>query len=363
MVSSFWHEEVRCYPSAISVSSAMGCIFGLAIGDALGMPFVGMTREQIREAGGANQFMPARGIAPTLIPLTAVGDVEQEDALAAGQWTDDTQLALALADTLIEERGLLVQDAWAYKIVRWLNEAPRAPGLSLVHAAIQLRTAGAEWDEAADPDGAGCGAATRVAPIALVFAGDGPEETQARQRAAMLQAMVTHGHPDAQGAAVAVAEAVAYALCSREQPGFAWTGQGMLEHTIDALRKSEHSYPDVVRCLELALQLLADGIDTAVAVRVLGVSAWALEAVPSALFLAARFGKDFATLLSAAAGETGDATESIAAIAGAVGGVLCGVEAIPGEWRRRVEDPARLAATGLQLAATSARSKRSRIAS
>jgi len=179
-------------------SKSVGCIFGGAIGDALGMPLTGFSPEEIGLLGGISEFQPALNSAPYTIPLTALGDGEIEEPLGSGQWTDDTQLTLALAEALIEEHGLFVPERWANGLVRWLNESPRSPGQSSLEAAMQLRTGGAMWDEAADPDGAGCGAAARVAPIGIVYSSD----PTVRRRSAVLQAMVTHGNADAQAAAV-----------------------------------------------------------------------------------------------------------------------------------------------------------------
>ena len=129
----------------------IGCLFGGAIGDALGMPLTGKTRAEIAALGPVSEFLPADQTAPVTLPLTALAELEADDLLGPGQWTDDTQLTLALAETLVEERGLFVPDTWAHALVRWLNNAPRGPGLSSLEAAVQLRTGGAEWDEAADP--------------------------------------------------------------------------------------------------------------------------------------------------------------------------------------------------------------------
>jgi ADP-ribosyl-[dinitrogen reductase] hydrolase len=323
----------------------LGCLFGGAIGDALGMPVTGRTIAQIAEIGGIRDFMAASDTAPVAIPLTALADAEVDDLLVPGQWTDDTQLTLALAEALIDEQGLFIPDAWAHQLVRWLNESPRAPGLSSLQAAVQLRTGGALWDEAADPDGGGCGAATRVAPIALAF----PHDSDIRRKSAYLQAMTTHGHPDAHAAAIAIVEAVAAVLPIMPDTLHDWRGSEFLQRLIDTVRAYSPDFAEFSRCLELAQTLLIDKVDSPTAVRVLGVSAWSREAVPTALYLVARHPADLEELLLAAVNQTGGAVESIASIAGAIGGALHGATALPGRWRRCVEDPSRLLDTALAL--------------
>lgn len=326
-------------------SKFIGCLFGGAIGDALGMPLTGRTRAEIAGMGGVSDYLPAGDSAPVTLPLTALADGEIEELLEAGQWTDDTQLSLALAETLIAEHGLFVPDAWAHGLVRWLNNVPRAPGLSSLEAAIQLRTGGAMWDEAADPEGGGCGAAARAAPIGLAYYAD----TAMRRRCAHLQAMTTHGHPDAHAAAVAVAEAVAVTLPYGPEEVESWDGSAFLRNLRDVVTGCSPDFAEFGRCLDLALSLFEDDIDAETAVRVLGVSAWAREAVPAALYLVARYPNDLERLLWSAVNLTGGAVESIATIVGAIGGALHGVTALPGRWRRGVEDAPRLLETALGM--------------
>ena len=318
-------------------------MLGGAIGDALGMPFTGLSRAEITQIGLIRSFDTARTTASLFLPLGAIGDSEEGDLLEAGQWTDDTQLALALAETILDEGGLFIPEAWGHKLVRWLNEEPRGPGLSTLHAAIQLRSAGVFWDESADPNGGGCGAATRVAPIALLF----HHSPELRRAHALTQALVTHGHEDAQAAAIAVCEAVAFVLPMNLDDIATWNGVDFLEKLASEV---ESLSPAFSNCLRVARNLLEDQVDPADAIRVLGTSAWSREAVPAALYLVARDPSDFRELLLNCLNLTSDATESIACIVGAIGGAMHGVDAIPEEWRLGVEDPARFEALAERIA-------------
>ena len=89
-----------------------GCLLGGAIGDALGMPFTGLSRAEIAQIGIIRSFEKARTTASLFLPLGAIGDSEEGDLLEAGQWTDDTQLALALAETILDEGGLFIPEVW-----------------------------------------------------------------------------------------------------------------------------------------------------------------------------------------------------------------------------------------------------------
>ena len=69
------------------VTKMLGCIFGGAIGDALGMPVTGRSSAEIAEAGGVTDFLPSTGTTSMSIPLTALAEAEPGDLLEPGQWT------------------------------------------------------------------------------------------------------------------------------------------------------------------------------------------------------------------------------------------------------------------------------------
>ncbi|MGI9252508.1 MAG: ADP-ribosylglycohydrolase family protein, partial [Thermomicrobiales bacterium] len=70
----------------------LGAMMGLAIGDALGMPFVGMSRGQIAKEAG-----PILAFHPLVDPVN--GDVD------AGEVTDETEAALALSEAMTTSGG------------------------------------------------------------------------------------------------------------------------------------------------------------------------------------------------------------------------------------------------------------------
>jgi ADP-ribosylglycohydrolase len=319
------------YP--LPISQYTGCLLGAAIGDALATPFTGLTVEEIAATGRVGEFRPAREASSFVIPIGELGEAEVGDRLTAGQWTEDVQLMLALAEALIEENGAFIPEAWAHSLVRWLNGEPRAPGVSTLQAAIQLRTSGVMWDEAADPEGAGCGPAARVAPVALLFA----ENAEQRDIVAVTQAQVTHDHPDAQAAALAVAEAIARLLPLDASALAQWDGSAFLTELIARVESHSPQFAEFARCLVIARTLLEDKVEFATAVRVLGISGWSREAVPCALFCMAHSPHDFEALLKAVVAQTAGSTEAIACMVGALAGALHGIDAIPMHWRAGVE--------------------------
>jgi ADP-ribosyl-[dinitrogen reductase] hydrolase len=138
----------------------VGCLLGGAIGDALGMPLEMLPSASIRSVFQ----LPIRSFMDAVegAPCYSYG-------LKRGMYTDDTQGSRATAQALIETKScspLVVADA----LRRWLFEeslgqAPRYPGTT-THRAMS------NFAESNDPVTCGvlsdnCGAAIRIAPIAL----------------------------------------------------------------------------------------------------------------------------------------------------------------------------------------------------
>ena len=160
----------------------IGCLLGLALGDAFGAPY----------EGG-----PIERLLWRLIGKTHDGK---------NRWTDDTQMALNVAESLLENDGL-DQDLLARRFAqsyRWSR------GYGPAAAKLLRRIArGRDWREvnrAAYPEGSfGNGAAMR-APVIGLFYATRPDELKS---AAHRSAEITHAHPLAlDGAALVSGDAI-----------------------------------------------------------------------------------------------------------------------------------------------------------
>ena len=175
-------------PDQISVQDRFrGCLLGLAVGDALGAPFEGLSGETIfRDFPPVSQHVAD----PDLDVLT---------------YTDDTQMAVGVAECLVQG-GSIDTDQLA-QCFRVNYEAGRGYGFGL-RRILDAMESGNEWKplvESLFPGGSfGNGAAMRVAPIGLAFHHD----AQRLREEAMRSARVTHLHPLGIDAAVIVATAV-----------------------------------------------------------------------------------------------------------------------------------------------------------
>ncbi len=171
-----------------------GSLLGLAAGDALG------TTLEFRQPGS---FAPVEDI---------VGG--GPFGLNPGEWTDDTSMALCLAESLIECRGFDPTDQLR-RYVRWYRQGHLSSrgrcfdiGGTTSSALRQFEQTGEAYCGSADTYSAGNGSIMRLAPVPLFFAGD-PREAVAR---AADSSRTTHGAVEAVNACRYLAALIVGAL-------------------------------------------------------------------------------------------------------------------------------------------------------
>ncbi|GAB4251803.1 MAG: ADP-ribosylglycohydrolase family protein [Deferrisoma sp.] len=135
-----------------------GCLLGLAVGDAVGT---------------AVEFRPPGTFEP-VTDMTGGGPF----GLEPGQWTDDTSMALCLADSLLEAGGFDPADQMR-RYVRWWREGYRSStdrcfdiGNTVRAALARFEATGEPFSGSTDPRSAGNGSLMRLAPVAMRYAAD-----------------------------------------------------------------------------------------------------------------------------------------------------------------------------------------------
>ena len=151
---------------------------GLAVGDALG------TTVEFRQPG---TFHPVEDI---------VGG--GHFGLNPGEWTDDTSLALCLAESLIERRGFDPADHLT-KYVRWYREGHMSAtgecfdiGGTTSEALERFESTGNPYSGSTDPSRAGNGSLMRLAPVPLFYARNAGNLVEAVERSGE-SSRTTHG--------------------------------------------------------------------------------------------------------------------------------------------------------------------------
>ncbi len=240
--------------------------------------------------------------------------------LAAGSYTDDTQMMMALAESLVRCRGVDEEDLAAAFLAHY---EPRRGYGSGTRTVLSLWESGVPVSEAAGRlfDGEGSprnGAAMRVAPIAVRFCADQAEVASAARRSALL----THAHPEGVDGAVVQASAVAAALVRRDPlaaalaaaatPAMRGRLEQLMDLTVRRLDPHELGGPDR------------------------RVAPTATASVPVAVVVGSR-ARSFEEAVSVAVRCGGD-TDTVGAMTGAIAGARFGANSIPARWYTALED-------------------------
>ncbi|RCK78638.1 MAG: ADP-ribosylglycohydrolase [Candidatus Ozemobacter sibiricus] len=305
------------------IDKFQAALLGFAIGDALAAPIEDVIRDSFEGPKVITQYVRA-------FPSHPVSHLE------VGQWSDETQIMLVVADSLIAARGFAIEDL-ANRFVDWyhsqkLRSAWRFPSNTMMKACRKL-AAGIPWNQAGFPS-AGVIAAARTVPIALAF-----WRTPALLRDAIEKSCrLTHTDPRVIGAALILATAIRMGLEGGEP-----VPETMLNAAIE---KAQGYSPEIVKRLKTLREVLR--LDPPAAMEQIGNTGFCLDAVPAALYWFFRHPRRFDDLIIGAANVGGDA-DAVAAMAGAIFGAFNGRAAIPEKWLVPLEAVPRLEQTGVDL--------------
>jgi ADP-ribosyl-[dinitrogen reductase] hydrolase len=298
-----------------------GCLLGVAVGDALGMPVEGYSAAEIESKfGRVKDMMPAP-------------EGHFHSGLEAGQFTDDTEETLLLAESMIEASGFSAE-RFADKLMGWgslwsLDEKlNRGVGFT-TRSSVESMLAGTSWKESGLTIPT-CGSAMRAAPIGLLYRCD----LSLVGRYADLQSIPTHCGPAARAGAIAVA--VGVALCLQGFPK-----DTVLRTASSLAGKADKRFDD--RLLWIGTLLDKEPVNALAAI---GNSPEVSETVPAAFYCFMKFEPEEALITAASSG--GD-TDSIASITGSLFGAAFGTGWIPERWLSCLEDRERIERAAIEL--------------
>ena len=296
-----------------------GVAVGAAIGDALGMPL---------------EFGPA-------IPLDRLVREMRPGRLPAGAFTDDTEMALALAESLLARTPLDPADL-TQRFAAWYRAGPADIGRQ-TRLVLKRISRGEPWDaavaavQAENPWSAGNGSVMRCWPVALAH-WDDLDRLLSDSR---LQSQVTHPHNECV-AGCAFVNAAIYHLVRGVMP---------LEAVAQAVAAA-----DLPAALRAAIQEAptkgrSDLPNTGWVRHTLESAVWGLLTTDS-------FAEAVIQVVN-----LGDDADTAGAVVGALAGAAYGLAAIPAAWQAAIHgewplrsgerwDAARLSALADRLAAT-----------
>ena len=283
-----------------------GCLMGLAAGDAVGTSV---------------EFEP-RDSFPPVTDMVGGGPF----GLQAGEWTDDTSMALCLAESLVECGGFDARDQMD-RYVRWCQEGYLSStgecfdiGGTVRDALNRYQSTGQPLAGSTDPYSAGNGSLMRLAPVPLFFAGDPRQAIDMSGESSR----TTHG--------------VATCVDACRYFGGLIVGavQGMDKEALLASRYSPVAglwdrYPlcdeiDEIAAGSFRRKERAEIAGSGYVVKALEAALWAFyrsESFKEGCLLAVNLGDD---------------SDTTAAIYGQIAGAYYGMDGIPSEWRGRIAE-------------------------
>lgn len=277
-----------------------GVAVGAAVGDALGMPL---------------EFTPARSLDRLLREMVP-------GRLPAGSFTDDTEMALALGESLLAQHpkypSLRVLDGadLAQRFLSWYRTYPLDIGIHISRVLGQVAQ-DVPWETAswaawqANPDNAGNGSLMRSWPAALANWQDPPRLVAD----STLQSQVTHFHPECIAASVLVNSMIASMIVG-QSPAVALQTALDLSQPPAALRQVALAAPTKQRAA-------------------LPNSGWVRHTLESALwglFTTASFEEALVQVAN-----LGRDADTAAAVVGALAGARYGLSGIPARWRAQLQ--------------------------
>ncbi|MFC1406533.1 MULTISPECIES: ADP-ribosylglycohydrolase family protein [Streptacidiphilus] len=331
------HNQNALHPTATITDTAvgdraLGALYGLALGDALGMPTQVMSRAAITSRfGQVTGFEPG----PPDNPVAA--------GLPAASVTDDTEQAVLVGRLLVRGDGHIDPHTLARELLDWEATMKARGSLDLLgpstKAALDAVARGASVEEAGRT-GTTNGAAMRVAPVGIAFPFgsegrdgdlDGDLDLDGFLDRVVESCQVTH----ATGIGIAAAAAVAAAVSA----GVSGAG---LDRCMDAaeqaaaagsLRGAWVAGADIATRIGWARRLVT-GVprDQAIEliVNLVGTSVASQESIPAAFAVLTLAGADPWQCGLIAANLGGDC-DTIGAIACAIAGSVSGHAALPAE--------------------------------
>ena len=278
-----------------------GCLLGLAVGDAVGTTV---------------EFKP-RGMFAPVTDMTGGGPFQ----LAPGQWTDDTSMALCLADSLIAV-GFDLRDQLE-RYCRWQDDGYWSStgkcfdiGIATRRALQHFRQTSGVEAGSTHPQSAGNGCIMRLAPVAMYFADD--EELAAEYSGR--SCVTTHRAAECLDAARLLGRILSRALRGYDREA--------LMHGLDRVELT----PAIA---SIARQVYRQKDEPAIR-----GTGYVVDCLEAALWCFTKTTSYEAAILRAA--NLGDDADTTAAVCGQIAGAFYGEQGIPPRWLEQLHRAAEI---------------------
>lgn len=281
-----------------------GALLGLAVGDALG------TTLEFKRPG-------------TFDPITDLvgGGVFN---LQAGKWTDDTSMALCLADSLIEKEGFDAIDQLD-KYVKWMNHGYNSSTGRCFDIGNATRQALYLYEKTGQPycgnhsrDSAGNGSIMRLAPIPIVYFKDAEQLA----KYASLSSQTTHAAPQSVDACIYMATLIAGAISGASK-------EELLGKSFSLVENFWEQHP-----LDSTIREVAEGSFKIKRPPEIYASGYVVQTLEAALW--AFYHTDDFESGALKAVNLGNDADTVGAVYGQIAGAYYGMSGIPKDWLKRL---------------------------
>ncbi|MEQ4674697.1 ADP-ribosylglycohydrolase family protein [Providencia vermicola] len=305
----------------------LGTFYGQALGDAMGMPSELWPRSRVKSHfGWIDHFLP--------------GPKENNAAcyFNTAEFTDDTSMALALADAIIECDGQISPEHIGRNILSWaesfdaFNKNVLGPTSKIALNAIKQGTPINQLDN----NGMTNGAAMRVSPLGCLLP---PHSIDDFIHNVALASSPTHKSDVAIAGAVAIAWAISKAI-----DGTSWQ---QICDQLPAIAKAAQEKnittfsPSMAARIEFALQIAKDAMGVEHGMeqiyQLVGAGTSTIESVPAAIAMVELSATDPNRCAILCANLGGD-TDTIGAMATAICGALQGIDGIDPQLKQQLDD-------------------------
>ena len=283
-----------------------GCLMGLAAGDALGTTL---------------EFSPPGTFKP-VVDLVGGGPFQ----LQAGQWTDDTSMALCLAESLIERKGFDPADQMR-RYCRWMNEGHFSPlgwcfdiGRTTANALKKFEMTGDPFSGSEASSSQANGSMMRLAPVPMFYSSNA-------EKALLMCAessRTTHAHIVCQDACRYLGALIVGALSGAEREDLLVPDPPVVPEQYWQINPLAE---DIARVAKGSYRLPRDSEEIAG----IGYAPKSLEAALWAFNHSSTF--EEGALLAVNLGDDADTT---GAIYGQLAGAYYGLSGIPESWREKI---------------------------
>jgi ADP-ribosyl-[dinitrogen reductase] hydrolase len=289
-----------------------GCLVGCAVGDAIGLPY--------------------EGLSPQRISMHLKLPLNHRFIYGFGMISDDTDHTIFVAQALKTAKGNVVNfgRALACRLRLWFLCFPAGIGWATLKGVVKLwigfgyRNSGVY--------SAGNGPSMRSAIVGAVYCDD--EDSELRQSLVTVASRITHTDPLALAGAHAISE-----IAARLSSGI-WVSRPEIISLIELLRKisPESAWQHEVDLIGFVCNGECTMIDYAEAHGGrMGISGYVLHSIPFAIVCWYKNFGNYRGTIEAVISFGGD-VDTNCAIAGALSGISVGMDGIPEEWRRNLVD-------------------------